>query len=279
MTATTTTPMSAPAPAVSNHIPFSAAFSDTAVVARRNLLHLVRTPQLIVFTVVQTLLFLLLFQWVFGGSIDIPNLKYIDYLLPAFLTQIAIFDGFAVSVGLAEDAKSGLIDRFRALPMARSAFVSGRAVADLIRQAGLLAITVGVGLLLGFRFHNSFLPAFLAFFLALFFGLALFFVFAWIGLATKDTETAQAAATPFFLFPFLSTGFVSVSTVPGWIQPFARNQPVSQVTNAIRGLTQGDKATALVEHSTGHYVITSIVWCAAIIAVAAPLAIRAYRKP
>src|SRR5205823_8737127 len=136
-------------------------------------------------TVVQTMLFLLLFQWVFGGSIRIPGLKYVDYLIPAFLCQIAIFDGFAVSVGLAEDAKSGLIDRFRALPMARSAFVSGRAVADLLRQAALLLITLGMGLLLGFGFHNGVAPAIGAFFVALLFGLALFFVFAFVGLATR----------------------------------------------------------------------------------------------
>jgi ABC-2 type transport system permease protein/oleandomycin transport system permease protein len=163
--------------------------------------------------------------------------------------------------------------------MARSAFVGGRAVSDLLRQGALLVITLVVGFLLGFAFHNDVASCLLGFTLALVFGFTLFFVFAYIGLATRDTETAQAAATPFFLLTFLSTAFVAVDTLPGWLQPFARNQPVSMVTNAIRGLTQGSAAEALVEHSTSYYVVASLIWCVVLVAVFAPLAIRAYRRP
>jgi ABC-type multidrug transport system permease subunit len=107
----------------------------------------------------------------------------------------------------------------------------------------------------------------------------MFWVFAWVGLSVRNTETAQAASTPFFLLVFVSTGFVRVDTLPGWLQPVARNQPISQVTNAIRGLLEGRHAEALLEHSTGHYVVTSLLWCLAIVAVFAPLAIRVYRRP
>jgi ABC-2 type transport system permease protein len=268
----------APTP-VSNRLPPSAALNDAWVIAQRNLRHLVRTPQLMVFSVVQTVLFLLLFRYVFGGSIHIPGLTFVDYLIPGYLVQIAIFDGFGVAIALAEDSKSGLIDRFRALPMARTAVVSGRAVANLIWQAALLLIVLGVGYLVGFQLQGSFAGLVAAFGLCLVWGFALFWVFAAIGLFVRDTETAQAATTPFFVLVFISSCLILVDTLPGWLQPFARNQPLSQVANAVRGLIDGGAGAALVEHSTGHYVLTSLLWCVAITAVFAPLAIRAYRRP
>jgi ABC-2 type transport system permease protein/oleandomycin transport system permease protein len=263
---------------VSTRLPRGAALSDARVVAKRFLLQLVRTPQLIVFTVVQTVMFLLLFRYVFGGSIQIPTMSYVDFLIPAYFAQIAIFDGFAVSVGLAEDAKAGLIERFRSLPMARSAFLTGRLLSDLLRQFGLLVIVLVVGVIVGFGMRGSALDLVAAFGVALMFGLSLFWVFAWIGLRVRDSETAQAAVTPFFLLAFVSTGLILVDTLPEWLQPFAEWQPLSQVTNAIRGLMQGEAAAALVDHSTGFYVATSALWSIGITVVFAPLAIRAYRK-
>jgi ABC-2 type transport system permease protein len=273
------TTVPAAAPPVSNRLPRGAAIADTVVVAQRNLRHLIRTPQLIVFSVVQTVMFLLLFRYVFGGSIKIPGLSFVDYLIPGYAAQIAIFDGFGVAIALAEDSKAGIIDRFRALPMARSAVVGGRALADLLRQAVLLGIVIVIGVVIGFEFHGSFGGIMLALLLALVWGSALFWVFAAIGLFVRDTESAQAATTPFFLLVFVSSSVIRVDTLPGWLQPVARNQPLSQVVNAVRGLMQGDAGRALVEHSTGHYVITSLLWSVAITAVFAPLAIRAYRRP
>ncbi|HEX9467868.1 MAG TPA: ABC transporter permease [Acidimicrobiia bacterium] len=274
---TTTVPV--PTNTVSNRLPLGAAVNDTRVIAQRNIRHLVRTPQLIVFSVVQTVMFLLLFRYVFGGSIKIPGLDFVDYLVPGYAAQIAIFDGFGVAIALAEDSKAGIIDRFRALPMARSAVVGGRALADLLRQAVLLCIVVGVGTVIGFQFHGSVGGVLLAFVLALVWGSALFWVFAAIGLLVRDSESAQAATTPFFLLVFVSSSLIRVNTLPGWLQPVARNQPLSQVVNAIRGLAQGPAGRALAEHSTGHYVLTSLIWSVAITAVFAPLAVRAYRKP
>ncbi len=271
--------MSAEVIPATNHLSPAAVVSDTRIVATRNIRHLVRTPQLVVASVVQTVMFLLLFRYVFGGSIDIPGLSYVDFLIPGYMASIAIFDGFGVSIGLAEDAKSGIIDRFRALPMARSAFVGGRAVSDILRQAVLLAIVIGVGYLTGFRIDGSVGDVVLAFVVALIWGFALFWVFAAIGLFVRDAETAQAASTPFFILFFVSTAVIQVDTLPGWLQPFARNQPMSQVANALRGLMDGPAAAQLVEHSTSYYVVSSLIWCAAITLVFAPLAIHAYRKP
>jgi ABC-2 type transport system permease protein/oleandomycin transport system permease protein len=279
MTTTTTTAPMAPDARVSNRLPRGAALNDALVIAGRNVKHLLRTPQLLVFSVVQTVMFLLLFVYVFGGSIKVPGLDFVDYLIPGYLAQIAIFDGFGVSIFFAEDSKSGLIDRFRALPMARSAVVGGRAMADLLRQAALLAIVTLVGFLVGFGFHGSFGGIVLAYVIALAWGFAMFWVFAAIGLFVRDTETAQAASTPFFIMVFVSSSVILVDTLPGWLQPIARNQPLTQVCNAMRGLMDGSAGAALVEHSTGHYVLTSFIWCAAITAVFAPLAIYAYRRP
>jgi ABC-2 type transport system permease protein/oleandomycin transport system permease protein len=259
-------------------LPFSASFRDARVVALRFVRQLLRTPQLIVFTIVQNLLFLFMFRYVFGGSIHIPGLGYVDYLIPAFLAQIAIWDGFAVAVGLATDAKSGLIERFRALPMARSAFLTGRLISDMLRQGFLLMIMLAVGVLMGFGYRTDIASVAAALALALAFGCSLFWAFAWIGMAVRDTETAQAAATPFIMLSFLSSAFVQVDTLPSWLQDFAREQPVSQIMNAMRGLMEGDVARALVDHSTDHYVVTSLLWCVGLTAVFAPLAIRAYRK-
>jgi ABC-2 type transport system permease protein/oleandomycin transport system permease protein len=278
MTAITTDVVVSDAP-VSNRLPRGAALNDALVIAGRNVKHLLRTPQLLVFSVAQTVMFLLLFVYVFGGSIHVPGLTYVEYLIPGYLAQIAIFDGFGVSIFFAEDSKSGLIDRFRALPMARSAVVGGRAIADLLRQAALLAIVTFVGILVGFGFHGSFGGIVLAYVIALVWGFAMFWVFAAIGLFVRDTETAQAASTPFFILVFVSSSVILVDTLPGWLQPIARNQPLTQVCNAMRGLMDGGAGSALVEHSTGHYVLTSFLWCAAITAVFAPLAIYAYRRP
>ncbi len=254
-------------------------FSDTVVLARRTTLHLIRTPQLIVFSIVQTLLFLLLFRYVFGGSIRIGTMSYADYIIPGFMTQIAIFDGFGIAVSFAEDAKGGIIDRFRSLPMARSAVLTGRLAGDLLRQLVLLALVVGVGYLIGFSVHTNVVSLLAALGVALVFGGALFWVFAAIGLAVRDAESAQAAATPFMLLAFVSSGFIIVDTLPGWLQPFARNQPVSMATNAIRALVQGDRATTLVSHGTGHYVLLTLLWSVVITAVFAPASVRAFRKP
>ena len=198
-----------------------------SVIAGRNVKHLLRTPQLLVASVAQTVMFLLLFRYVFGGSIQIPGMTFVDFLIPGYLATIAIFDGFGVSIFFAEDSKSGLIERFRALPMARSAVVGGRAIADLLRQAALLAITTVVGVAVGFGFAGSFGGIVLAYVIAFVWGFALFWVFAAIGLFVRDAETAQAASTPFFILVFVSSAIIDVNTLPGLVAA-VRPQPAAE---------------------------------------------------
>jgi len=280
MTATTTdaTPLTT-RPAVSNRLPRTAAITDAMVIGGRNLKDLVRTPQLIVFSVVQTVLFVLLFRYVFGGSIQIPGMSYTNFIVCGFMGQIAIFEGFGTAVAMAQDSKSGLIDRFRALPMARSAVVGGRAAADLLRQLALVVIVVLVGFAIGFTVEGTWLGVLAAIGLCVVWGFAMFWVFAALGLFVRDSETAQAASTPFFVLVFVSSSVILVDTLPGWLQPFARNQPLTLVCNAVRGLVEGDAGAALSPETTGHYVIMSLIWCVGITLVFAPLAVYAYRRP
>ncbi|WP_322768348.1 ABC transporter permease, partial [Frankia sp. Cr1] len=247
------------------------ALGDIAGIARRNLVRLVRTPQLLVISSAQPLLILLLFRYVLGGAIAVPGGSYVNYIVPAIFVEASLIGGAATSVGLAEDLKSGIIDRFRALPMARSAVLAGRTVADLCRAVVVLAMMIAVGIMVGFRFHNS-VPAIISGLgLVLLFGYAMSWVFASIGLAVKDPETAQVAAIlPFFLLVFPSSAFVPVSTMPGWLQGYATVQPANVTINAVRALMEGGPAL--------HWVWQSVVWSVGIGAVFAPLAVHQYRN-
>ena len=253
-------------------VPRRAAVSDGLTITRRNILRIVRTPQLVFFSTIQPIMFVLLFNYVFGGAITPGNGQhYIDYLLPGIMVQTVSFGATATAIGLATDMGTGIIDRFRSLPMARSAVLSGRTSADAVRNTFVVLLIVMVGTLIGFRFHNGFLPAIAAVVLAVLFGFSLSWVFAFIGLTTGDPETAQLAGFA-IIFPltFASSAFVPTQTMPGWLQTFANHQPVTQTANALRHLTQGgDVAGPLTR---------SLLWIAAIIAVFAPLAVARYRK-
>jgi ABC transporter DrrB family efflux protein len=254
------------------------ALADTAAVAKRNLVRMVRTPQLLVFALVQQLVFLVLFRYVFGGSIQVEGLSYVDYLIPGILAIASLFDLMATAVGYAEDSQRGFLDRMRSLPMAPSAAVLGHGVADLVRQAGMWLIVLAAGFAVGFRAHGGAGGLLGAFALCMAFAFAMSWAFAWVGLTVRNSEATQAALMPVFPLTFVSSAYIRIETMPGWLQPFARNQPVSQVVNAVRGLTQGSAAQHLLEHSTSYYVGTSLLWCAAIMAVFAPLAVGRYRR-
>ncbi|MGP3971769.1 ABC transporter permease [Streptomyces sp. 6N223] len=241
--------MTAVAPAV--------AARDIAGVAQRNLRRLVRTPQLLVFTAIQPAMLLLLFRYALGGAIVIPGGDYVDFLVPAVFLEAVLIGSMATSIGLAQDVKDGIIDRFRSLPMARSAVLAGRTLADLTRSLFALALMVVLGLLVGFRFHNGLWPILAGLGLAIVFGYAFSWLYATLGLLTKDPETAQVAGIlPFFVLVFSSSAFVPVTTMPDWLQVFARNQPVSLTINAMRALFHGGPAF--------HWVWLSLVWAAGI---------------
>ena len=267
----TAQPSQRPTAKAARSVPPLIALSDIMAVTKRNVMHLWRVPQLLVFSVIQPIMFVLLFRYVFGGAIQVPGGQYVNYLMPGIFVQTALFGGASTSIGLAYDLKGGIIDRMRTLPMARSAVLAGRTNADLLRNVMVLALMLIVGTLVGFRFHGSPAADLLGIVLVLAFGYCFSWVYATIGLAVKDPETAQTAGfIPLFPLVFASSAFVPVTTMPGWLQAFAKVQPVSVTVNAARALFNAQPAW--------HYVWQVLIWVVAITILFVPLAVRQYRK-
>lgn len=245
--------------------------SDMLVVTERNIIALVRIPESLFFSSVQPIMFVLLFRYVFGGAIKVPGHSYVDFLMPGIFLQTVAFGSIGTAIGLAEDLQKGFIERFRSLPMARSAVLAGRTTADLIRNVGVLILITVVGVLVGFRIHAG-IPAFICgLLLILLFAYALSWGFSIIGLLAPNTETAQVMSFP-LLFPltFASSAFVPVQSMPGWLQAFANNQPFSILVDAMRALSNGGP--------TSGYVIKSLIWSVGLLIVLAPMAARKFRK-
>jgi ABC-2 type transport system permease protein/oleandomycin transport system permease protein len=247
------------------------ALLDIGAITKRNLLRILRTPRLLVFSSIQPVMFVLLFRYVFAGAIHAPGSSYVDYLMPGIFVQTALFGGASTAVGLASDLQGGIIDRFRSLPMARSAVLAGRTIADLIRNVVVLLLMVVVGVLVGFRFHGTVGTDIAGLAMVLLFGYAFSWVFATIGLIVKDPETAQVAGfLPLFPLVFASSAFVPVHSMPGWLQAFANVQPVSVTVDATRALVTGGPVE--------HWLWQSLVWAVGILVLFALLAVRQYRK-
>jgi ABC transporter DrrB family efflux protein len=248
------------------------AVSDTLTITRRNLLVWMRVPAYIVFTIIQPVIFVLLFRYVFGGAIPVavPG-GYVNFLIPGIIAQTAAFATFGTAIALAVELQKGVIDRLRSMPMARSAVLAGRLTADTFRMTVTILIVLGVGYAVGFRFHNGFWPAVAMVVLSIVFGVAICCIAAFTGLAIGDEESVQAFGL-IWLFPltFLSSAFVPIDTMPGWLQAFANNQPVTYVVDTMRALALGGPVAA--------NLWKSIAWLAAIFIVFAPLAVRAYRR-
>jgi len=246
---------------------------DTLTITRRNLLVWMRVPAYIMFTVIQPVMFVLLFRYVFGGAIAVPGVKggYVNFLLPGIIGQTAAFATFGTAIALAQELQKGVIDRLKSMPMARSAVLAGRLVADTIRMFITIVIVVGVGYLVGFRFENGVGLAIGMIVLATVFGLAICCISAYTGLAIGDEESVQAFGLV-WLFPltFLSSAFVPIQSMPGWLQAFANNQPVTYVINVMRSMALGGPIAA--------DLWKSIAWLAGIFIVFAPLAVRAYKR-
>ncbi len=244
---------------------------DAAAIAWRGLLTYRRVPQLLVFSTIQPVVFVLMFRYVFGGAIHVPGVNYVDYLMPGIFVQTSVFGAIGTAIGLASDVKSGLLERFLSLPMARSAVLMGRTLADLTRNVFVVVLMSGVGYLVGFRVLSGALEFIAALALVLAFGYALSWVFATIGLLLKDPESAQAAAFPIMApLVFASSAFVPVVTMPGWLQPFAAHQPVSVTASAARALILGTPAQS--------YLLQSIGWIIGILVVFIPIAVWRYRR-
>jgi len=248
------------------------ALSDTWTVTRRNIIGYTRIPESLFFSTVQPVMFVLLFRYVFGGAITAPGgIPYVDYLMPGIFVQTVAFGSVSTSIGLAEDLQKGLIERFRALPMARSAVLAGRTTADLCRNIMVVIVMTGVGFLVGFR-PSTGVAAYLAgVLLILLFAYALSWGFAVIGLSAPNSETAQVMSFP-LLFPltFASSAFVPVHSMPSWLQGFATYQPVSVTVSACRALMIGGP--------TASWVVQSAAWSVGLLLVLTPLAVWRYRN-
>jgi ABC transporter DrrB family efflux protein len=249
------------------------AVRDAMAVTWRNLIAYRRVPQLLVFSTIQPVIFVLMFRYVFGGAIETDPIPYVDYLMPGIFVQTVVFGAIATAIGLATDMKTGLMERFRSLPMARSAVLAGRTMADLTRNVFVVLLMVAVGFAVGFHLHTDVLGLIGGILLLLLFGYAMSWIFATIGLWVGDPETAQAAAFP-LLAPlvFASSLFVQVETMPDWLQPWAEHQPVSVTANAVRHLMIGDPVGSTSD------VWQSLAWCVGILVVFAPMAVRRYRR-
>lgn len=247
------------------------AANDVATMAQRNLMAVVRIPSALVFVIIQPVMFVLLFRYVFGGAITAPGTSYVNFLIPGILVQTTVFGAVGTAIGLAEDLQRGLIERFRALPMARMAVLGGRTIADLARNILILVVITIVGFGVGFRPGGGVVAYLQASFVMLFFAYCVSWGFAYIGLAAPNSETAQAMTFP-LVFPitFASSIFVPVQTMPGWLQVFARNQPVSQAAESVRGLMLG------VPHGNSTWI--TMAWAFVALVTLAPLATRRYRR-
>jgi ABC-2 type transport system permease protein len=248
------------------------AVADTAVIARRNLLRIPRQPDLWVSFTVQPLMFVVLFVYVFGGAISTPGYDdYVDFLMPGIIVQTMSFGGFVTAIGLSDDLRKGLIDRFRSLPMARSAVLAGRTLADVATNTVALVVIVVVGLLIGFDFTTSPLEVAAGIGLLLLFGYAFSWIFAFIALNSSSAEGAQALGF-MVIFPltFASSAFVPPESMPAGVEEFAKANPVSTIVDATRALFVGAPA--------GNDVWVAVLWCLGLIAVFATLSVHRYRR-
>jgi ABC-2 type transport system permease protein/oleandomycin transport system permease protein len=247
------------------------AISDTLVLARRSLLRIPRAPDLLLAFTVQPIMFVLLFVYVIGGAIETPGYDYVDFLIPGIVVQTMAFGGFVTALGLAEDLKKGLIDRFRSLPMSRAAVLAGRTVADIATNLLSLVIMTVVGLIVGFSFNASVIEIVAGIGLMLLFGYAFSWVFAWVGLTASSPESGQAMGF-IVIFPltFISSAFVPTETMPAALEWFADVNPITTTVDAMRALWLGAPA--------GDDIWGAVVWALVIVAVFAPLSTARYRR-
>ena len=244
---------------------------DALAVAHRNLIALFRIPTTLVFSTVQPVIFVLMFRYVFGGAIQIPNFRYVDYLMAGIFVQTVTFGSINSGIGLAQDLSMGLIERFRSLAMARSAVLAGRTLADAVRNLIVIILMITVGFLVGFRVHTGPLALLAAVALLLLFRFPMSWLMALIGLTAGNPEAAQAASFPLMaVLVFASNSFVQTRTMPGPLRAFADHQPVTATVNAVRALLNGG--------ATSGKVLSAVAWSLAVVAVFAPLAVRRYRR-
>jgi ABC transporter DrrB family efflux protein len=251
---------------------FALTFEDTLVLARRNLMRIPRQPDLLIAYTIQPVMFVLLFVYVFGGAISTPGFDYVDFLMPGIIVQSIAFGGFVTALGLSEDVQKGLIDRFRSLPMSRAAVLLGRTASDILLNCLSLCVLLAVGFAAGFNFIGATVGEIaLGIVLLLLLGYAFSWIFALVGLYSSTPETANSIGfTLIFPLTFASSIFVPAATMPDGLRQFAEANPFTTIADAVRSLWLNTPANS--------DVWMAFVWCFALIAVFAPLAVARYRK-
>ncbi len=246
-------------------------FAQTGVLARRNLLHVLSDPEQLIGITIQPLMFLLLFVYVFGGAISGSTTGYLEYVLPGLLVQGIGFGTTQTAIGLNADFQRGLIDRFRSLPMARSAVVAGRVTADISRTAWMCLITVAIAVALGFRFHGGVAGAVGAFGLVLALGVAMCWLMAFLGVSLRSAEAVQTAGFLLILpLTFASSVLVPAASMPGWLQAFVKVNPISIFATAMRGLLLGGPVATP--------VLQAAAWIVGLCVVFGTLTVSRYRR-
>jgi ABC-2 type transport system permease protein len=252
--------------------------ASSLAVARRTLIAFSRTPQLLVVGTIQGALFLLIFRYVFGGAIGGHNgVSYVNFMVPGFLVGGVLFSGMAAAAGVAEDVQRGVVDRLRSLPIPRAALATGRALAETLLALWGILVAAGVGYLVGFRPDAAVGDLLVALGLSTLFGFAFTWFFITLGLVSGSAQAAQGMSMIVFPFTFVSSAYVAVETLPGWMQPFARNQPVTAMIDSVRAWTVDDPA-AVLGHSAGWFTVRAVLWSIAIVAVMAPIATARYAR-
>jgi ABC transporter DrrB family efflux protein len=259
----------------------TAALHDGWVVAKRNLIKIKRLPDLLIFSTIQPIMFVLLFAYVFGGAIAVPGVNYREYLMPGIFVQTVAFGASITAIGLADDLQKGIVDRFRSLPMSRAAVLVGRTTSDLLNNVSIAVVMSLAGLLVGWRIHTGFGLGLAGYLLLFLFGYAMSWLSAVIGLSVRSVEVAQSAGF-IWLFPvtFLSNAFVATDTLPGWLQPVADWNPISALVLALRDIW-GNAPAGLARGSgfpAEHPIPLALIWCAVILLIFVPLAISRYRE-
>ena len=248
----------------------------------RNLIGYIRIPEQIFFSSVQPVMFVLLFRYVFGGAIGTGPIDYVNFLMPGIFVQTVAFGSIGTSIGLAEDLQKGLIERFRSLPIAQSSVLVGRTASDLLRNIFVIALMTAVGYAVGFRIETNVFMFLGAVGLMLLVGYALAWGFAYAGLAAPNSETAQFMVFPILMpLTFASSAFVPTQSMPGWLQTFANNQPITAIVNASRALIVGNdtaELNAILGGSTTELVLKSLAWSIGLLAVLAPVTVWRFKR-
>src|SRR6266508_3267227 len=266
-----------------SHVPASGvrqAIADGLVITWRNLKRVPRIPELAIFAILQSIMFVLLFAFVFGGAIPLPDGgSYREYLMPGIFAQTIVFAAATTAIGMTDDLHKGILDRFRSLPMARSAVLTGRAVSDVVYNGGILIVLMLSGLAVGWTVHTGIAELLVGIGLLLLFAFAMSWIGVWLGLSVPSVEVAQQVAfTVLFPITFISNVFVPPQTLPSWLQLVAEWNPTSTLTGALRELWGNPNPFATGSFPSQEPILVTLAWVIAIVAVFGPLGVRRYRS-